>query len=118
MSVNHVRRHRTHEADTADLGRKRTERVCALLNLTDHLAAAHAAYEAHEVDGALEMFQQMLEVERMIRMFAPRIYAERWTEWVQRDMQLAHAADEPHPRCSICNMAEAGPLRPASGSCR
>jgi len=107
MSVNNVRRHRTHEAEPADLAAKRTERVIALLSLRDHLAAAAAAYEAHSLDGALDLLNQQWEIERAIRSLAPRIYEGRWTEWLERDVALAHTPSTPHARCHICTMAGA-----------
>lgn len=104
MSVNHVRRHTSHRHQPADLARRRTERVTALLALRDHLAATHAAYEAHGIDEALSIYQLVLEIEQSIKNFAPRIFEQRWSDWVQQDSQLQHDEQHPHERCHICTM--------------
>ena len=114
MPVNHHGR----EADAGrvvDLGRRRTERVFALINLRDHLAAAHAAYEAHGFsDDALLMFQQTCQIESEIKALAPSVYRRSWSDWVERDALLIHGPDERSPRCSICKLKHAAELRPAS----
>ena len=114
MSVNHVRRHTSHRHQPADLARRRTERVTALLALRDHLANAHAAYEAHGLDEALSIYQQMLEIEQSIKIFAPRVFEQRWSDWVQRDAQLQHDEQHPHAKCRICTMRQVARLNPAS----
>lgn len=50
------------------------------------------------------MLQQQYQIELAIEDVAPRIYEQRWPEWVQRDAELAHDADRPHPACGICTM--------------
>ena len=109
MSANHARRHRTGRSEVVDLGRRRTERVLGLIALRDRLAAAAAEYEAHDLDGTIDMLQQVYEIESAIRSMAPRIYQERWTEWVEKDSKLSHDPSEPHPSCSVCKLLQ---LRP------
>lgn len=104
MSANHARRHRTGHAEVNDLGRRRTEKVLGLIALRDRLAIAAVQFEAHDLEDAMDMLQQQLQIESTIRSIAPRIYEERWTEWVERDLALAHTVDRPHPECGICKM--------------
>lgn len=104
MSANHVRRRQTGRTEVADLGRRRTEKVLGLLHLRERLALAAAEYEAHDLDGAVEVFQQQLDIETAIRTHAPDIYEARWTEWLERDAELAHTPDAPHPECGFCQL--------------
>ena len=114
MPVNHVRRHQRHD-QVVDLGRRRTERVHALLALRGHLARAHAAYEAHGLEeDAVMVFIEMCQIESEIRTIAPRVYTDRWPEWAERDAELMHTADQRHPECTICKLSEAGERRRAS----
>jgi hypothetical protein len=114
MPVNHARPQNT-SGRVVDLNRRRTERVHALLALREQFAAAHAAYEAHGRDAeALQMWQQAAQVESEIRKMSPRIYAQRWTEWVERDTALMHGPGERNARCMICTLAEAAGL-PVAG---
>ncbi len=104
MSANNARRHQTGRTEVVDLGRRRTEKVLGLLHLRERLALAAAEYEAHDLDGALEVFQQQLDIEAAIRIHAPEVYESRWTEWLERDTELAHTAETSHPECGYCQM--------------
>ena len=104
MSANNVRRHRTGRTEVGDLGRRRTEKVLGLLHLRERLARAAAEYEAHDLEGSTEVFQQQLDIESAIRVHAPDVYEVRWTEWLERDAQLAHTPDAPHPECGHCQL--------------
>lgn len=112
MSLHSARRRKNHHAAVADLARKRTERVAALLSLRDHLAAAQASYEAHGLPGAVDLLTRVYEIESFIRAEAPRVYEDRWSGWVEADARLIHTPDEPNELCHICQMGTA-PLRPA-----
>lgn len=114
MPVNHARLQNA-PGRVVDLNRRRTERVHALLALREQLAAAYAAYEAHGHDAlALQMWQQNAQIEAEIRILAPRIYQQRWAEWIERDNSLVHDPDDQSPVCMICILAEAAGL-PAAG---
>jgi hypothetical protein len=104
MSANNVRRHKTGRNQVADLSRRRTEKVLGLLNLRERLARAAAEYEAHDLDGAGEVFQQQLDIETAIRTHASDLYESRWTEWLERDAQLSHTPEYPHPECGYCQL--------------
>lgn len=104
MSANNARRHETGRSQVIDLGRRRTEKVLGLLHLRERLAIAAAEYEAHDLEGAIEVFQQQLDIESAIRAHAPDLYEARWTEWLERDAQLAHAPESPHPECGHCQL--------------
>jgi hypothetical protein len=104
MSANNVRRHDNGRTKVADLSRRRTEKVLGLLHLPEPLAIAAAEYEAHDLDGALEVFQQQLDTENAIRTHAPDIYESRWTQWLERDAELAHTPDAPHAECGYCQL--------------
>ena len=102
MSANHARRHQTGRTEVTDLGRRRTEKVLGLLHLRERLAIAAADYEAHDLEGAVDVFQQQLDIENAIKTHAPDIYDTRWTQWLERDTQLAHTPESPHPECLTC----------------
>jgi hypothetical protein len=104
MSANHVRRHHSGRTEAGDLARRRTQKVLGLLALRDRLALAAAEYEAHDFDGATEVFQQQLDIESAIRTHAPDVYEARWTEWLESDTALAHTPDTPHPKCGYCQL--------------
>jgi hypothetical protein len=104
MSANHVRRHQSGRTGVENIGRRRTEKILGLLTLQERLALAAAEYEAHDLDGAAEVFQQQLEIEQAIRTHAPDLYEARWTEWLERDTELAHTPETPHPRCGSCRL--------------
>jgi hypothetical protein len=104
MSANNVRRRQTGRTEIADLGRRRTEKVLGLLHLRERLALAAAEFEAHDLDGAAEVFQQQLDIESAIKVHAPGGYEARWAEWLERDAQLAHTPDAPHPECGHCQL--------------
>ena len=104
MSANNVRRHQTGRTEVADLGRRRTEKVLGLLQLRERLALATAEYEAHALDGAVDVLQQQLDIEAAIRTLTPGIYESRWTEWLERDAELAHTPESPHPECGHCKL--------------
>jgi hypothetical protein len=78
--------------------------VLGLLHLRERLALAAAEYEAHDLDGAVDVFQQQLDIETAIRAHAPEIHEARWAEWLQRDADLAHTPDTPHPECGHCQL--------------
>lgn len=105
MSANNARRHQTGRTEVVDLGRRRTEKVLGLLHLRERLALAAAEYEAHDIEGAFEVFQQQLDIEAAIRTHAPDIYEVRWTEWLERDAALAHTPEAPHPECGHCQLS-------------
>jgi hypothetical protein len=104
MSANNVRRHQTGRTEVTNLGRRRTEKVLGLLHLRERLALAAAEYEAHDLDGASEVFQQQLDIESAVRNHAPDVYESHWTEWLERDAELAHTAQAPHPECGYCQL--------------
>lgn len=106
MSANNARRRQSGRTEVASLGRRRSEKALGLLHLRDRLARASAEYEAHGLEGALEVFQQQLDIEAAIRTHAPETHAVRWAEWLQRDAALAHTADTPHPECDYCRTVE------------
>jgi hypothetical protein len=106
MSANHARRHQNGRTGVADLGRRRTEKVLGLLALRERLAIATAEYEAHDLDGAIDVLQQQLDIETAIRAHAPEIYEARWAEWLERDADLAHTVDRPHPECGHCQLLD------------
>lgn len=113
MSANNVRRHENGRTKVGDLGRRRTQTVLGLLSLRERLAIAAAEYEAHDLDGALEVLQQQLDIETAIRSQAPDIYESRWTEWLERDAQLAHTPESPHAECGHCQLLASRALRAA-----
>ena len=104
MSANNARRHQTGRTEVVNLGRRRTEKVLGLLRLRERLAIAAAEYEAHDLDGEVEVFQQQLDIESAIRVHAPDVYEAHWTVWLERDAQLAHTPDAPHPECGHCQL--------------
>lgn len=106
MSVNNVRRHRS-PATWMNLNTGRTERVVTLLALRDYLSTAAAVYEAHDLDGADDICIEQWGIESAIRALAPHVYEERWTDWLERDVEFAHTPGQPHPRCHICTMNQA-----------
>lgn len=111
MSANNARRHQSGRTEVANLGRHRTEKVLGLLHLRERLALAAAEYEAHDLDGALEVFQQQLDIETAIRTHAPEIYESRWTQWLERDAAIAHTPEAPHPECGHCQLLAQRELR-------
>jgi hypothetical protein len=113
MSANNVRRHQTGRTEVTNLGRRRTEKVLGLLRLRERLARATAEYEAHDLDGAVEVFQQQLDIESAIRTLAPDVYEVRWTEWLERDAGLAHVPETPHAECGYCQLLVARAKHPS-----
>lgn len=111
MSANNARRHETGRSQVIDLGRRRTEKVLGLLHLRERLALAAAEYEAHDLEGAIEVFQQQLDIESAIRTHAPDLYEARWTEWLERDAQLAHTGETPSTECGYCQLLERRVMR-------
>lgn len=108
MTVSHAR---SNHGRVVDLGLKRTERVHTLLALREHLAAAYAAYEAHGHDAlASQVWHQAAQIAAEIRKLAPRIYEQRWAEWLERDAELMHGPGERRASCLICNLAHAAGL--------
>jgi len=105
MSANNARRHQTGRTEFLFNGRGSTEKVLGLLHLRERLAIAAAEYEAHDLDGAVEVFQQQLDIESAIRAHAPDIHEARWSEWLERDAELAHTPDAPHPERGYCQLA-------------
>lgn len=112
MSTKNIRRHATGRTEVISLGRRRTEKVLGLLALRERLAVAAAEYEAHDLEGALEILQQQLDIEAAIRTQAPDLYHARWTEWLERDAELAHTPQAPHPACGSCQMLAQRALLP------
>jgi len=104
MSANNARRHQTGRTEVVDLGRRRTEKVLGLLHLRERLALAAAEYEAHDLEGAADVFQQQLDIESAIRAHAPDLYDARWAEWFEQDAALAHTPETPHPQCGYCKL--------------
>jgi hypothetical protein len=104
MSANHARRHQSGRTGVDNLARRRTEKVLGLLHLRERLALAAAEYEAHDLDGASDVYQQQLDIEAAIRTHAADVYAARWTEWLERDAELSHTAETPHPGCGYCQL--------------
>ena len=94
--------------------------MLGLLRLRERLAVVAAEYEAHDLDGAIEVFQQQLDIEYAIRTHAPEIYESRWTEWLEREAELSHTPENPHPECGHCQLlaqrAQYLPWPPAQAS--
>ena len=118
MSANSVRRHQSGRTEVGSLGRRRTEKVLGLLHLRERLALADAEYEAHDLDGAVDVLQQQLDLETAIRTHAPDVYEARWTEWLERDTGLAHTPETPHPECGYCQLLVARAQHPDWPPCQ
>jgi hypothetical protein len=104
MSANNARRHRSGEAEVANLGRRHTQKVLSLISLRERLAIAASEYDAHDLDEADDTLVQVWEIEAAIRDIAPGIYEPRWPRWAERDAELMHTPERPHAECSICKM--------------
>ena len=104
MSANNANSHRSHRGEVVELGNRRRSRVGTLLALRDRLASAAAEYEAHEIEGAIDLQRNLIDVESAIKSLAPRVFAAHWVEWVERDAYLAHTTEVPHPDCGVCKM--------------
>src|SRR5436190_1149252 len=107
MSANHARRHRSANSQVTYLSQRRLEKATNLIPLRDRLAATAAAYDAHGLDGASELVDQVTDLEFTIQGLAPELYEDRWPTWVERDLELAHDASIPSADCSICSLLEA-----------
>src|SRR4051794_31618123 len=101
MSANHARRHRSANSQVTHLSRRRLENATNLILLRDRLAATAAAYDAHHLDGARELADQVTDIEFTIQGLAPQLYEERWSGWIERDIELAHDAALPSAECPI-----------------
>ncbi len=107
MSANHVRRHRTGQAEVAYLGDRPSRRLATLLEIRDCLAARAAEYAAHDVAGADELLRCVADAQALIKNESPATHEQRWVSWVQHDAELAHRAEMGHPTCGLCAAARA-----------
>lgn len=78
-----------------------------LMRLRERLAVAAATYEAHDLDGASNMLEQQWSIENAIRVLAPHVYRDRWTDWLEYDASLIHTPETPSDRCHICGLDQA-----------
>jgi hypothetical protein len=107
MSVNYARRRDTTRLTPVAAAREHTESVTQLIALRDYFAQAYAACDAHDMEDADGLFQQVLEIEYGIKCLAPHIHEERWISWLEEDAELQHDEQHPHPKCAICRMQAA-----------
>lgn len=108
MPVNHVSRDRTPRLElVAAPGQRRTELVNTLMRLRERLAVVAATYEAHHLDGTNDILEHQWSIENAIRVLAPHVYRDRWTDWIEYDAGLIHTPETPSPRCYLCAMAQA-----------
>lgn len=82
-----------------------TDRVLRLklIRSRERLASAATEHLAYDLPGADLLWQQLHEVEELLRIRFPDTWRQHYAQWVTADAAALHSGGDPHPAsCPIC----------------
>lgn len=86
---------------TDDL-RLRRARLDSLLDVRWRLARLAIERRSHNLDDAVDVFLEQLQVESTIDREFPGVADQKFPDWLDADLSLEHDASVLHPECGIC----------------
>lgn len=103
MSTNEIINLRHSGSVTAD-PRERRARLDTLLDVRSRLAMLAAERRSHNLEDAIDTFQEQMHVEATIDREFPGVVDERFADWLDAEARLEHDAGFLHPECGICQV--------------
>lgn len=80
----------------------RRARLDRLLEIRSRLARLAVERRSHNLDDAIDVFMDQMNVEATIDGEFPGVLDEKFTDWLEADTRLQHDASFLHPECGIC----------------